>query len=137
MPSDDGYTKEEWKMVFETRKIMDLPELAITPTCVRVPVFNGHAESVIAEFDAPISVGEAREALKMARDSSFKMKSKNDVYPTQLEVNGSDATCVGRIRPALGFDNGLAFWCVADNLRKGPLRTPFKSRKFWFEITSK
>ena len=74
---------------------MDLPELAITPTCVRVPVFNGHVESVIAEFDAPISLTEAREALKTGRGSSFKMKSKNDVYPTQLEVNGSDATCVG------------------------------------------
>ena len=119
VPSDDGYTKEEWKMVFETRKIMDLPELAITPTCVRVPVFNGHAESVIAEFDAPISVGEAREALKNGPGLFVQDEIENDVYPTQLEVNGSDATCVGRIRPALGFDNGLAFWCVADNLRKG------------------
>ena len=70
-------------MVFETRKIMDLPELAITPTCVRVPVFNGHAESVIAEFDAPISLTEAREALKNGPGLFVQDEIENDVYPTQ------------------------------------------------------
>ncbi len=119
VPDADGYTKEEWKMVHETRKIMEHPELPVTPTCVRVPVFNGHAESVVAEFKSPLSVEEAREVLRNGPGLFVQDDLEKDIYPTQIEVNGSDATCVGRIRPALGFENGLAFWCVADNLRKG------------------
>ena len=116
---DDGYTKEEHKMIFETRKIMDLPELGVCPTCVRVPVFNGHAESVTAEFESEITVEQASKALREGRGLFVQDEPAKNLYPTQIEISGSDATCVGRIRKDPSAPNSLAFWCVADNLRKG------------------
>jgi aspartate-semialdehyde dehydrogenase len=116
---DDGFTKEERKMLFETRKIMHLPKVGVCATCVRVPVFNGHAETVVAEFDRPITPGEARELLRSAPGVMLMDDPKETLYPTQLDVNGSDATFVGRIRQDPSAPNSLAFWCVADNLRKG------------------
>lgn len=116
---DDGYTKEEHKMVQETRKILNLPDLGVCATCVRVPVFNGHAESVVAEFDKKISVEQARATLREGRGLFVQDDVANNLYPTQIEISGSDATCVGRLREDPSAPNSLAFWCVADNLRKG------------------
>lgn len=116
---EDGFTKEEHKMIGETRKIMDLPELHVCPTCVRVPVFNGHAESILAEFESPLSVEDAQSALREADGCFVQDNPSENVYPHQIEVSGADATCIGRIRKDPSSPNGLAFWCVADNLRKG------------------
>ena len=116
---DDGFTKEEQKMVNETRKIMGLPEVRISATCVRVPVFNGHAESVLAEFVEPISVDEAREALTGANGIVLMDKPEENEFPTQLDAEGQDGTYVGRIRKDPSSENGLCLWVVADNLRKG------------------
>jgi aspartate-semialdehyde dehydrogenase len=112
---DDGYTKEEHKMRDESRKILGLPGLSVCATCVRVPVFNGHAEAVVAEFERPLPPATARALLREAPGVVLL----EDDYPTQLDANGQDATYVGRVRADDGVANGLAFWCVADNLRKG------------------
>ncbi len=115
----DGFTKEEHKMLHESRKIMHLPELGVCATCVRVPVFNGHAEAVMAEFAQPLTAAEARDILKQAPGVMVIDEPQNNAYPTQLDVEGSDATLVGRLREDHSAPNALAFWCVADNLRKG------------------
>jgi aspartate-semialdehyde dehydrogenase len=116
---DDAFTREEHKMRFETRKIMHLPKLGVCATCVRVPVFNCHAESVVAEFDEPITPDEARTLLREAPGVMLMDKPADTLYPTQVDAEGTDATFVGRIRQDDSAENGLAFWCVADNLRKG------------------
>ncbi|MEO0459651.1 MAG: aspartate-semialdehyde dehydrogenase [Myxococcota bacterium] len=116
---DDGWSREERKMIRETRKIMGLPELGVMPTCVRVPVFNGHAESVLAEFEEPLSVEKARLLLDEAAGVTLMDDAAKASYPTQLEAEGQDETLVGRLRHDPSSENGLAFWCVADNLRKG------------------
>jgi len=116
---EDGSTREERKMVEETRKILGLPELGVCATCVRVPVFNGHAEAVVAEFERPLSPEKAREVLTGAPGILLQDDPSNLDYPTQLDCDGSDATFVGRIRTDASAANSLAFWCVADNLRKG------------------
>ena len=115
---DDGSTKEEWKMAVETRKILD-PEIKVMATCVRVPVFIGHAEAVHVEFDQPVSVAEARAALRQAPGVTVLDEREDGGYVTPLEAQGEDATFVSRIRKDPTVENGLAFWCVADNLRKG------------------
>ncbi len=115
----DGFTREEQKMLFETRKILALPELGVAATCVRVPVFNGHAESVLAEFARPIGAARARELLRAAPGVMLMDEPERGIYPTQLEAEGTDATFVGRLRDDPSAPNSLAFWCVADNLRKG------------------
>ncbi|MBI5511966.1 MAG: aspartate-semialdehyde dehydrogenase [Deltaproteobacteria bacterium] len=116
---EDGFTKEEHKMLFETRKIMHLPAVGVVATCVRVPVFNGHAEAVVAEFERPLSPAAARDLLTKAPGVMLMDDPNETLYPTQLDVDGSDATFVGRIRQDSSAPNSLAFWCVADNLRKG------------------
>ena len=116
---DDGFTKEEQKMLFETRKIMHLPKVGVCATCVRVPVFNGHAEAVVAEFERPLLPATARDLLRQAPGVMLMDEPKEKVYPTQLDVEDSDATFVGRIRQDTSAPNSLAFWCVANNLRKG------------------
>jgi aspartate-semialdehyde dehydrogenase len=116
---DDGFTKEEHKMIGETRKILDLPNLQVCPTCVRVPVFNGHSESILAEFESEISVEEAKSILRESPGVFLQDDPGENLYPVQTEVSGSDATCIGRIRKDPSSPSGLAFWCVADNLRKG------------------
>lgn len=115
----DGFTGEEHKMMAETRKIMDLPELKITATCVRVPVFYAHSESVLAEFERPISVEEARQILSASPGIIVQDDPANGVYPTPLDAQHQDQVLVGRIRKDPSCENGLSFWCVADNLRKG------------------
>jgi len=106
-------------MVNETRKIMHAPDIKISATCARVPVFNGHSESVTVETEEPITVEEARELLSKAPGVVVEDDPFNNVYPMPIEVDGKDDVFVGRIREDLAFDNGLSMWVVADNLRKG------------------
>ncbi len=115
---DDGSTKEEWKMVAETRKILD-PDIKVLATCVRVPVFIGHSESVSIETENPITVEGARAALRAAPGVVVVDTREDGGYITPLESAGEDATYVSRIRLDPTVEHGLAFWCVSDNLRKG------------------
>ena len=115
---DDGSTKEEWKMVVETKKILD-PDIAVHATCVRVPVFIGHGEAVTVEFELPVTVGEARAALREAPGVEVVDVREDGGYVTPLECAGEDAVYVSRIRKDPTVAHGLSFWCVSDNLRKG------------------
>ena len=115
---DDGSTKEEWKMVAETKKILD-PKIKLHATCVRVPVFIGHSEAVNIEFENPISVDEVHEALRSAPGVLVVDKREAGGYATPYEAAGEDATYVSRVRDDPTIENGIALWCVSDNLRKG------------------
>jgi len=115
---EDGFTKEEWKMVVETKKILD-KKIKLTATCVRVPVFIGHSESVNIECEKPITAEEAREVLRTAPGILVIDKHEPGGYITPHEAAGEDATYISRIREDSTVENGLAFWCVSDNLRKG------------------
>ena len=115
---EDGYTKEEWKMVAETKKILD-PKIKLTATCVRVPVFVSHSEVVNIEFDQPISADEARSILREAPGCLVIDKHEPGGYITPYEAAGEDATYISRIREDITVENGLTMWVVSDNLRKG------------------
>ncbi|MCC6775053.1 MAG: aspartate-semialdehyde dehydrogenase [Hyphomicrobiales bacterium] len=115
---EDGFTKEEWKMVAETKKILD-PKIKLVATCVRVPVFIGHSEAVNIELQEPISADEAREILRNAPGCLVIDKREAGGYATPYEAVGEDATYISRIREDPTVDNGLVLWCVSDNLRKG------------------
>jgi len=115
---EDGYTKEEWKMVAETKKMLD-PKIKLTATAVRVPVFIGHSEAVNIEFENPISAEEAREILREAPGCQVVDKHEDGGYITPYESAGEDATYISRIREDITVENGLALWVVSDNLRKG------------------
>ena len=115
---EDGYTREEWKMVAETKKILD-PRIKVTATCVRVPVFVSHAEALTVEFERPISAEEARDILREAPGCLVVDKREPGGYITPMEASGEDATYISRIREDPTVDNGLTLWCVSDNLRKG------------------
>lgn len=115
---EDGETKEEWKMAVETRKILD-PDIRVAATCVRVPVFIGHGEAVNAEFERPISIEEAREALSEMPGVAVVDHRADEGYVTPAESAGEDQVYVSRIRKDPTVENGLSFWVVADNLRKG------------------
>jgi len=115
---DDGGTKEEWKMVVETKKILD-PKIKVTATCVRVPVFIGHSEAVNIEFENPITADEARDILREAPGCLVIDRREPGGYITPHEAAGEDATYISRIREDPTIENGLNLWCVSDNLRKG------------------
>jgi aspartate-semialdehyde dehydrogenase len=115
---DDGSTKEEWKMVVETHKILD-PAIAVHATCVRVPVFIGHGEAVNVEFENAVTAGEARAALREAPGVEVVDVREDGGYVTPIECAGDDAVYVSRIRKDPTVAHGLSFWCVSDNLRKG------------------
>jgi len=115
----NGYTKEEWKMVEETRKIMHAPDIAISATCVRVPVYIGHSESVQIEFTHPMSPEKAQEILAQAPGVKVMDNPATRLYPYPCLAAGKDEVFVGRIRKDASHPNGLALWVVADNLRKG------------------
>ena len=115
---EDGYTKEEWKMVVETKKILD-PKIKLTATCVRVPVFVGHSEAVNIEFEQPITADEARDILRNAPGCVVIDKREPGGYVTPYECVGEDATYISRIREDGTIENGLQIWIVSDNLRKG------------------
>jgi len=115
---DDGSTKEEWKMVTETKKIMGA-RIKVTATCVRVPVFVGHSEAINVEFADEISAEDARRILREAPGVMLIDKQEDGGYVTPVEAAGDDATFVSRVREDPTVDNGLSLWCVSDNLRKG------------------
>jgi aspartate-semialdehyde dehydrogenase len=114
----DGFTKEEWKMMAETKKILD-PKIKLSATCVRVPVFIGHSEAVNIEFEQPITADEARNILRSAPGCLVIDKRENGGYVTPYECAGEDATYISRVREDPTVDNGLVLWVVSDNLRKG------------------
>jgi aspartate-semialdehyde dehydrogenase len=113
-----GYTKEEWKMAVETMKILD-SRILLTATCVRVPVFVGHSEAVTVELDRPLSAAEARAILRESPGIMLVDKQEDGGYVTPVECVGDFATYVSRVRRDPTVENGLSFWCVSDNLRKG------------------
>lgn len=115
---EDGATKEEWKMAVETRKILD-PDIQVLATCVRVPVFIGHSEAISIECEKPIDLKKAREALRKAPGVILRDVREDGGYVTPIECVGEDATYVSRLRIDPTVENGLALWCVSDNLRKG------------------
>jgi aspartate-semialdehyde dehydrogenase len=115
---EDGYTKEEWKMLVETKKILD-PKIKLTATCVRVPVFVGHSEAVTIEFEKPLSPEEARKILRSAPGVMVVDKREPGGYVTPVEAAGEFATYVSRIREDATVENGLSLWIVSDNLLKG------------------
>ncbi len=115
---DDGSTKEEWKMVVETKKILD-PKIKVSATCVRVPVFVGHSEAINLEFEDEISAAEAQKLLRDAPGVMLVDKREDGGYITPVECVGDGATYVSRVREDSTVDNGLSLWCVSDNLRKG------------------
>jgi aspartate-semialdehyde dehydrogenase len=116
---ESGYTKEEAKMQDETRKIMHLPELRVSVTCVRVPVYRAHSVAVSAEFDRPVSVEEAREVFAKAPGLELVDEPHSNRYPMPVSVAGKDNCQVGRVRLDCGFENGLSFWVSGDQLLKG------------------
>jgi aspartate-semialdehyde dehydrogenase len=116
---DNGYTKEEWKLVEETRKIMHADDIAISATCVRVPVFTGHSEAIHVEFSRPMSPDEARHILAQAPGIKLLDDPTISLYPQPWSAAGSDEVFVGRIRRDTSHSNGLTMWVVTDNLRKG------------------
>jgi len=115
---DSGLTKEEWKMVVETQKILD-PDIQVTATCVRVPVFVGHSESVNIEFEKPVTAEQARAALRAAPGILVVDKREDGGYVTPIECVGEDATFISRVRKDPTVEHGLNMWIVSDNLRKG------------------
>ena len=116
--TDNDYTKEEMKMYNETRKIMH-SDIAVSATCVRVPVMRAHSESIWVETERPISIEEAREAFSTSEGIVLMDEPSEKVYPMPLFIAGKDPVYVGRIRKDLTNENGLAFWCVADQIKKG------------------
>jgi aspartate-semialdehyde dehydrogenase len=115
---DDGSTKEEWKMVVETKKILD-PKIKVTATCVRVPVFVGHSEAINIEFEEDISAKQAQNLLREAAGVMLIDKREDGGYVTPVECVGDGATYVSRVREDPTVESGLSLWCVSDNLRKG------------------
>ena len=116
---ENGYTKEEWKMVEETRKILSLPNLAVTATTVRVPVFHGHSESINVELNGPFEISDIRALWENMPGLVVKDDPANGVYPMAIEAEDTDPVYVGRLRRDFSVENGINFWCVADNIRKG------------------
>ena len=115
---DDGSTKEEWKMVVETKKILD-PRIKVNATCVRVPVFVGHSESINLEFEKELSAEQAMDILREAPGVMLIDKREDGGYVTPVECVGDGATFISRVREDPTVDSGISLWCVSDNLRKG------------------
>jgi len=117
--AEDGYTKEEIKMANETRKILHAPDVALSATCVRIPTFFGHAMSVWAEFEKPVSPAEARGLMGSAPGIRLMDDPAGELYPTPLDVAGTDEVLVGRLRADSSLAGGITFWTVTDSIRKG------------------
>lgn len=116
---DNGYTKEEMKMIDETMKILNDYNLKITATTVRVPVLNGHSESINIEFEKEVDIDEIKDLLSKSEGVVLVDNPSNNEYPTAFEINGKDEVFVGRVRRDFSVDNGINIWVVADNIRKG------------------
>lgn len=115
----DGYSAEEHKMRDESRRILNAPKLGVCATCVRVPVFNGHAVCVTAEFASPMTAAKAKTLLRTSAGVLLEDEPEHNIFPTPIDAEGSDATHVGRVRDDMSAPNSIVLWCVADNLRKG------------------
>ncbi|MCA9123541.1 MAG: aspartate-semialdehyde dehydrogenase [Planctomycetaceae bacterium] len=118
-PKHEGYTSEEMKMVWETRKIFNDDTIRVCPTCVRAPVTNCHSESILVETERKLTVADARRLFEEFPGITVLDDLATGLYPLPLSCSGKDDVFIGRIREDLSCDNGLAFWCVSDNLRKG------------------
>jgi aspartate-semialdehyde dehydrogenase len=116
---DTGYTKEEQKMIDESRKILDLPSLRVTATTVRVPVFHGHSESINVELEKPFEVEDIRKLWQQTEGLIVQDEPEKGIYPMPLYAADTDPVYVGRLRRDFSVENGINFWCVADNIRKG------------------
>ncbi len=116
---ENGYTKEEQKMVEESRKILDLPNLRVTATTVRVPVFHGHSESINVEFEKPFELADIRALWEATEGIVVQDDPANNIYPMAITAADTDPVYVGRLRRDFSVENGINFWCVADNIRKG------------------
>jgi aspartate-semialdehyde dehydrogenase len=129
----NGYTKEEMKMVNETKKIMHAPDIMLSATCVRVPVIYCHSEAINITFDAPVSVEAARSVLAQAPGVKLVDDPSLRQYPTPLAAAGQDLVFIGRIRKDLSQENGLEMWVVADNIRKGAATNAVQIAELWRE----
>ena len=127
---DDGFTKEEWKMVVETKKIMD-KSIKVCANCVRVPVFIGHSEMINVELERELSPAEAKEIWRAAKGITVIDLETDIEYVTPQEIQGEDDVYVSRIREDVTVENGLNFWCVADNLRKGAALNTVQIAELW------
>ena len=127
----EGYTSEEMKMQNEGRKIMHLPELKVSCTCVRVPVIRSHSISVSCHFDVPVTVEQVREVIAKAPGCKLVDDLANKQYPMPLETSGQDIVYVGRIRPDLTDDNGICLWCCGDQVRKGAATNAIQIANCW------
>ena len=130
---ENGYTKEEEKMINETRKILGKPDLPVTATCVRVPVFNSHSESINVEFENEFEIDDVIKSLKDADGIIVQDNIKNHEYPLSSNSTGHNEVYVGRIRRDYSVQNGLNFWCVADNIRKGAATNALQIVKYIIE----
>ena len=128
---DDGMTKEEWKMMVETKKILD-PAIKVCANCVRIPAFIGHAEMVNVEFEGELSAIQAKELLRKAEGITLVDLEQEDLeYVTPAEIQGEDDVYISRVRDDATVDNGINFWCVADNLRKGAALNAVQIAELW------
>lgn len=116
---ENGYTKEEMKMIWETRKILHRPDLKVTATTVRVPVFSSHSESINIEFENPINIDDIKKLLSETKGIILCDDPQNNIYPLAIDAAGHDEVYVGRIRRDESVENGINLWVVADNIRKG------------------
>ncbi|TWU45901.1 Aspartate-semialdehyde dehydrogenase 2 [Novipirellula aureliae] len=133
----EGYTSEEMKMVYETRKIFGDDEIQVCPTCVRVPVATGHSESILVETEKPLSVEEAIELFNGFDGITVVDDLANMQYPMPRDCDGKDDVFVGRIRKDISSPNGIAFWCVSDNLRKGAATNAVQIAELMMKQSSK
>lgn len=128
---DDGMTKEEWKMMVETKKILD-PKIKVCASCVRIPTFIGHAEMVNVELENELSAAQARELFQKARGVTLIDLNHEELeYVTPTEIQGEDSVFISRVREDISVENGLNFWCVADNLRKGAALNAIQIAELW------
>jgi len=134
---DNGYTKEEMKMINETRKILGDESIQVTATTARVPVFTGHSESINVEFSRPFELDEVREAWAGAQGLVVKDDPEHNIYPLALDVAGRNEVYVGRLRRDFSVENGINFWCVADNVRKGAATNSIQIAELLLEKPSK
>jgi aspartate-semialdehyde dehydrogenase len=133
---DDGYTKEEHKMVHETRKILGNDTIKVTATCTRVPVFGGHSEAVNVEFEKPFSMEDVRESLRHAPGVVLQDEPHNAVYPMPINAWEKDDVFVGRLRLDTTVPHGVNMWIVADNLRKGAATNAVQIAEEWVRMHS-
>ena len=134
--TDNGYTKEEMKMYSETRKIMH-SDIEVSATCVRVPALRAHSENVWVETESPVSAAAVQEAFRHAPGCELMDEPENKKYPMPLFLSGTDKVYIGRVRPDISNPNGLTFWCVGDQIRKGAALNAVQIAEYLLENNGK